>query len=98
MDMRAIINLLEAYKKGDKIGRWAFIYLEPKTKSGEKSRTVTYLPFEAWHTGAETIAKLAKEGTKITVQASAKSFSVNEQEDGINFRVNEFDFCYLDNE
>ena len=35
MDMRAIINLLEAYKKGDKIGRWAFIYLEPKTKSGE---------------------------------------------------------------
>ena len=35
MDMRAIINLLEAYKKGDKIGRWAFIYLEPKDKSGE---------------------------------------------------------------
>jgi single-stranded DNA-binding protein len=74
------------------------IYTYRKTKSGEKSRTVTYLPFEAWHTGAETIAKLAKEGTKITVQASAKSFSVNEQEDGINFRVNEFDFCYLDNE
>ena len=35
MDMREIINLLEAYKKGDKIGRWAFIYLEPQAKSGE---------------------------------------------------------------
>jgi hypothetical protein len=35
MDMRAIINLLESYKKGDKIGRWAFIYLEPKKTTGE---------------------------------------------------------------
>jgi len=32
MDMRSIISLVEkAYKKGDKIGRWAFLYLEPKT-------------------------------------------------------------------
>jgi hypothetical protein len=33
MDIRKIIDLLEqaSYKKGDKIGRWAFIYLEPKT-------------------------------------------------------------------
>lgn len=33
MEMRHIINLLEqaSYKKGDKIGRWAFIYLEPST-------------------------------------------------------------------
>lgn len=69
------------------------IYSYRKTKSGEKSRTVTYLPFEAWHTGAETIAKLANEGTKITVQASAKAYSLNEYEDAINFRVNEFDFC-----
>lgn len=33
MDMREIIGLLEkaAYKKGDRIGRWAFIYMEPKS-------------------------------------------------------------------
>jgi hypothetical protein len=30
--MRSLIRLLEkAYKKGDKIGRWAFLYLESKT-------------------------------------------------------------------
>ena len=34
--MRSIITLMEkAYKKGDKIGRWAFIYLEPEDNSGE---------------------------------------------------------------
>jgi hypothetical protein len=31
MDMRSIISLLEkAYKKGDKIGRWAFLYFTSK--------------------------------------------------------------------
>jgi single-stranded DNA-binding protein len=67
-----------------------------KTKNGEKTKNTIYLAFEAWHTGAETIAKLAKQGTKITVQASAKPYSNNEYEDCINFRVNEFDFSCLD--
>jgi len=37
-DMRKLIDLLEAagYKKGDKIGRWAFLYMEPKTPEDAK--------------------------------------------------------------
>ena len=36
--MRKIISLLEAagYKKGDRIGRWAFIYMEPKDPDSAK--------------------------------------------------------------
>ena len=37
-DIRRIINLLETagYAKGDPIGRWAFLYLEPKDPAGSK--------------------------------------------------------------
>ena len=69
--------------------------------TGEKSRIPTILTFEAWHTGAETIAKLAQKGTKMTVSASARnntkagiSFDYND----IVFRVNEFDFGCLNPE
>jgi len=42
MDMRSIISLLEkAYKKGDKIGRWAFLYLEPTTATDEFAQCST---------------------------------------------------------
>ena len=36
--MREIISLLEqaAYKKGDKIGRWAFLYMEPSDPGSAK--------------------------------------------------------------
>lgn len=71
------------------------IYSYRKTKTGEKTKNIIYLPFEAWHTGAETIAKFAKEGTKITVQASAKPVNEYEENSFINFRVNEFDFGCL---
>lgn len=68
------------------------VYNYRKTKStGEKSRTPTYLSCEAWHTGAETIERHAPKGTKITILASAKN--VNKHDDGIIFRVNEFDIC-----
>lgn len=35
MDMREIINLLEksTYDRGGKIGRWAFLYMEPRSSS-----------------------------------------------------------------
>lgn len=37
--MRKIIELLEqsTYQPGDKIGRWAFLYLEPKTPDSAKN-------------------------------------------------------------
>jgi hypothetical protein len=64
-----------------------------KTKAGDKSKSVTPLLFEAWHTGAETIVKLARPGTKITVQCTARWDS---EEDAVIFRINEFDFSCLD--
>lgn len=67
-------------------------YTYRKTKStGEKSRIPTYIMCEAWHTGAETIEKFATKGTKISVNASARNFS--QEDDSIIFRVNEFDLC-----
>tara|TARA_R100000808_G_C2065021_1_gene94860 strand:- start:146 stop:463 length:318 start_codon:yes stop_codon:yes gene_type:complete len=63
--------------------------------TGEKQRMPTVLTFEAWHTGAETIAKLAQKGTKMTVSASAKN---GKGEADILFRVNEFDFGCLNQE
>ena len=70
------------------------VYNYRKTKTGEKTRIPTYLVFEAWHTGAETIAKLAKRGYKLTVYASARNLSKDDA--GIVFRVNEFDFGCLE--
>ena len=61
--------------------------------TGEKSRIPTILRFEAWHTGAETIAKLAQKGDKMTVYASARNKSRDDST--IVFRVNEFDFGCL---
>ena len=58
--------------------------------TGEKSRVPTLLNFEAWHTGAETIAKLAQRGDKMTVYASARNKSKDDST--IVFRVNEFYF------
>lgn len=64
--------------------------------TGEKSRIPTVLRFEAWHTGAETIAKLAQKGDKMTVYASARNKSRDDST--IVFRVNEFDFGCLNQE
>jgi single-stranded DNA-binding protein len=74
------------------------MYSYRRTKStGEKSRTPTFLDFEAWHTGAETIKKFAKKGSKISVFASAKNTAKGYRD--VIFRVNEFDFAeVLDNE
>lgn len=68
------------------------VYTYRRTKStGEKSRIPTYIRCEAWHTGAETIERFATKGTKITIQASAKNSS--KDNDDVIFRVNEFDLC-----
>ena len=68
------------------------IYTYRKTKStGEKSRIPTYINCEAWHTGAEIIERYATKGSKITIQASVKHKS--QDNDEIIFRINEFDIC-----
>ena len=71
------------------------VYNYRRTKStGEKSRIPTYLNCEAWHTGAETIERFATEGTKITINASAKNRSKDDE--SVVFRINEFDICSQD--
>lgn len=71
------------------------VYTYRRTKStGEKSRIPTYVQCEAWHTGAEIIERFATKGTKITINASAKNIS--KDNDSIIFRVNEFDICNQD--
>lgn len=69
-----------------------------KTKAGEKVKTSVFLPFEAYHTGAETIAKLANKGSKITVQCSARTWEDKDGYESVIFRINEFDFgCHTEN-
>lgn len=66
------------------------VYTYRKTKStGEKNRIPTFIRCEAWHTGAETICKIAQKGSKIHIHASAKHPSKGSK--SIVFRVNEFD-------
>lgn len=67
------------------------IYTYRTTRNGEKNRIPTYLTFEAWHTGAETLEKFATRGTKLSVHASAKNPSKENR--STLFRINEFDFC-----
>lgn len=68
------------------------VYSYRKNKNtGEKIRMPTYIHCEAWHTGAETIERFAKKGTKMTIFASAKN--VYQDSEDIVFRVNEFDIC-----
>ena len=62
-----------------------------KTKAGDKNRIPTVLRFEAYDTGAETIAKLGRSGTKMTVMASPRNRS--KEDESIVFRVNTFDFA-----
>lgn len=70
-----------------------------RNKQGEKKRYPTTLTFQAWDSGAETIAKLGKKGMKMTIYASARNGLLKtETADDIMFRVNQFDFGCLDKE
>lgn len=66
------------------------------SKRGEKKKVPTTITLQAWASGAETIAKLGKKGSKITVYASARNGDVKtDATDDILFRINEFDFGCL---
>ena len=74
-----------------------YIYEYFRNKRGEKKRHSTYLRFIACDSGARTIAKLGKEGIKMTINASAKNLEP-ESDTEVIFRVNQFDFGCLDKE
>jgi len=70
-----------------------------KNKRGEKKKVPTTITLQSWASGAETIAKLGKKGTKMTVYASARNgVTRTDATDDIVFRINEFDFGCLDKE
>ena len=75
--------------------KYLFFYLEivsyRKSKSGDKIKSKVILPFEAWDSGAETIAKIGRKGSKIAVSCTARNYEEDGQE-FVVFRVNEFDF------
>lgn len=70
-------------EKVDDVSYLSFSLEIEETKN--KKRIVQLLPFEAWHTGAEAIAKHCKADDYIVVQASAK-----DDVHGVVFRVNSF--------
>lgn len=70
-----------------------------KSKNGDKKKVETTITLQAWSSGAETIVKLGREGTKMTVYASARNGGwETAATDDIIFRVNEFDFGCLNKE
>lgn len=70
-----------------------------RNKRGEKKRYPTTVTFQAFDSGADTIAKLGEKGMKMTVYASARNgFMKTDSSDDIIFRVNQFDFGCLDKE
>ena len=74
-------------------------YEYTRNKRGEKKRYPTTVTFQAFDSGADTIAKLGKKGMKMTLHASARNgFRKTEATDDIIFRVNQFDFGCLDKE
>lgn len=74
-------------------------YEYTRNKNGEKRRYPTTLTFQAFDSGADTIAKLGKKGMKMTVYASARNgITQTESRNDIIFRVNQFDFGCLDKE
>lgn len=67
-----------------------------KKNTGETVKEVTYIPLEAWDSGAETIHRHFKKGDPIIVFCSAKTEKWTDK-DGknrsqIRFRVNKFEF------
>lgn len=68
----------------------AYEYRKSKA-TGETTKIPTYLRCEAWHTGAETIAKIGSRGSKMTVHAIARNVEGYPNE--IIFRINKFDFA-----
>ena len=65
-----------------------------REKNGDKKKNVSYFDFEAWDTGAATIAKYSEKGDEIFVHASARPNIWTDSEGvkryQVKFRVKEF--------
>ena len=66
-----------------------------KAGTGELGKQVYFLDFEAWDTGAQTIARDFRKGDPIIVHASARSNTYEKDDRKITrvvFRVEEFEY------
>jgi single-strand DNA-binding protein len=68
-----------------------------KKNTGETAKETTFLEFEAWDSGAETINRHFKKGDPIIVHCSAKTEQWEDKTSGqkrsrIKFRVNKFEW------
>jgi single-strand DNA-binding protein len=65
-----------------------------RSKDGNKTKQVDYLDFEAWDSGATTIAKYCNKGDELAVSASARQHKWSDADGNrhsrIKFRVNSF--------
>ena len=65
-----------------------------RSKDGNKTKQVDYLDFEAWDSGATTIAKYCKRGDELAVSTSARQHKWSDADGNrhslIKFRVNSF--------
>jgi single stranded DNA-binding protein len=65
-----------------------------KSKDGSKTKTVDFLDFVAWDSGAATIAKHCKKGDRIALSCSARQEKwedkTGSKRSAIKFRVNKF--------
>ena len=65
-----------------------------RERSGEKKRNVSYFDFEAWDSGATTLAKYTRKGDEIFVHASARpnnwTDKTGRKNYQVKFRVKEF--------
>lgn len=67
-----------------------------KKQDGTKDKDVTYIPCEAWDTGAETIGKYFTKGSPILVEGSLKMEKWTDKDGNpksrLKVRVSNFDF------
>ena len=65
-----------------------------RSRDGSKTKQVDYFDFEAWDSGATTIAKYCKQGDELAVTATARQYKFidndNNKRSRVKFRVNGF--------
>lgn len=82
-------DIVVSYENREPVAEFALeIYQFRKTKAdGSQADIEAVLDCEVWSSGAEAFKKIAKEGSKVTVHASAKT----DTDGHVYFRINQFD-------
>jgi single-stranded DNA-binding protein len=84
-------DIMVSYENQEPVAEFTLaVYQFRKKKSdGSEAEIESRLDCEIWSTGAEAFNKIARPGSKVTINASAKNDPYNN--DSVFFRVNQFD-------